>query len=276
MMSIENWCCKTGVGSDDSWKFYRSVERGEIEEDPYFLEYIWDWKCFIDDNVGVVRHLMNWMTTSCVLVYILSFGYNRLILLTRPILLISLCIYMFHIFHWQYRLLDDQWYLDNDLFGIQVIYTWSQEKWTRYLYPVIDTNRSTIKYYAFDIYTEKKRFLELLKIQGIWGKSAHQLASLPTQELQDAIDSFDLKYFQNIPGIWPKTAKRVLLEMKQHVDLSDVKKLDIDQKLYSQIVSSLQWLWYELVDIKKHLAEYPDPLEKDALPSIMKWMINHL
>jgi len=183
---------------------------------------------------------------------------------------------MFHIFHWSYISCGEQWYLNNDLFGIQVEYTWSQNAWTWFLYPVLDSNRNTIKYYAFDTAAEKERFLEMMKIQGIGGKSAHLLASLPTQELQDAIDSFDLKYFQKIPGIWAKTAKRVLLEMKQYVDLDDVKKLDIDQKMYSQITSWLQGLWYELADIKKCLAEYPDSLDKDALPSIMKWMIDHL
>lgn len=183
---------------------------------------------------------------------------------------------MFHIFHWQHRLIWEQSYLDNDLFGIQVQYDWVQEQGTRYIYPVIDSNRQTMKYYAFDIPDAKQRFLDLMKIQGIWGKSAYQLASLPAQDLQDAIDNFDTKYFQNIPGIWPKTAKRIMLEMKQHLTKTDVQKLDIDQKLYSQILSSLQWLGYEHTHIKKLLPECPHTLAKEALPSIMKWMIDHL
>jgi len=50
----------------------------------------------------------------------------------------------------------------------------------------------------------------------------------------------DIKFFQSIPGIGPKSAKKILLEMKGNFDLQDVQTMDIDQKLYKDIVKSLK------------------------------------
>jgi Holliday junction resolvasome RuvABC DNA-binding subunit len=49
-----------------------------------------------------------------------------------------------------------------------------------------------------------------------------------------------VKFFQAIPGIGPKSAKKILLELKDSFNAEDMQRLDLDQKLYKDIVKSLK------------------------------------
>jgi Holliday junction resolvasome RuvABC DNA-binding subunit len=90
------------------------------------------------------------------------------------------------------------------------------------------------------------------------------------------LESMDLRYFQQLPGIWPKTAKRLLVELKQHFSADDLQKLSGDQKLYDDIITSLKWFGYAVTDIKRLLQEQPYPFVRDELPNIMKRLIDNL
>lgn len=171
---------------------------------------------------------------------------------------------------------DDRCYIDNALFGVEVVYTGAQQEGTFFLSVLFDQQGQTFRYYAFEYAVHKRRFEELLKIQWVGGKSAYQLAILPQQEVTEALERMDLRYFQQLPGIGPKTAKRLLVELKAHFTADDLQKLSGDQKLYDDIVTSLKWFGYAVTDIKKLLQEQPYPFVRDELPNIMKWLIDHL
>lgn len=183
---------------------------------------------------------------------------------------------MFHLIHWYIHEYEGRCYIDNGLFGLEVLYEWSQSEGTYFLSVLFDQQGQTFRYYAFDTIDQKIRFEELLKIQGVGGKSAYQLAILPHQEVAEALERMDLRYFQQFPGIWPKTAKRLLVELKAHFSADDLQKLSGDQKLVDDIVTSLKWFGYAVTDIKRLLHEQPYPFTRDELPNIMKWLIDHL
>lgn len=134
----------------------------------------------------------------------------------------------------------DRCYLDNALFGLEITYKGVQMEGTFFLSALFDQQGQTFRYYAFEAIEQKVRFEELLKIQGVGGKSAYQLAVLPREEVAHALEIMDLRYFQQLPGIGPKTAKRLLVELKQHFSADDLQKLSGDQKLYDDIVTSLK------------------------------------
>ena len=183
---------------------------------------------------------------------------------------------MFNILFWEKKIHWDRTYIENDLFGIEVMYSWHQKKWTFFLTPLFDQNNQTWKYYAFDTTDQKDRFEKVLKIQWIWGKSWYHIAMLPYQELKEAVEQFDAKYFQKLPGVWPKTAKRLLIELKQTISQSDFEKLSVDDKIVKDITWSLQWLWYSVQQIKKLLPDVPYSIDQENVPAIMKWLIDHL
>ncbi len=183
---------------------------------------------------------------------------------------------MFHLMHGYMHRHADRCYLDNALFGIEVTYKGQQHEGTFFLSALFDQQGQTFKYYAFEVIEQKVRFEELLKIQGVGGKSAYQLAVLPREEVTQALEAMDLRYFQQLPWIGPKTAKRLLVELKQHFSADDLQKLSGDQKLYDDIVTSLKWFGYAVNDIKRLLQEQPYPFTRDELPNIMKWLIDNL
>lgn len=189
---------------------------------------------------------------------------------------LSSIILMFHSFHWTLHKHWDELYLENDFFGIEVQYSGKKKKWHWYIHPIIDPNRHTIKYYAFDTHTQKTRFLEICKIQGIWWRSGYLIACLDEKKLTHAVEEFDVKYFTSIPGIGPKTAKRILLELKTSLDKEDVKKLSIDDNLLKNILTSLHDLGYQRKQVKEKLLQCPIDLQKDHLPEIMKRLVDNL
>lgn len=167
-------------------------------------------------------------------------------------------------------------FLINDQRGIEAIYQWSKQEGEYFLYPYLDDNKKTILYYAFDTAEQKNDFENLLKISGVGPKTAFQIAQLPKHQLNDAIKNVDAKFFQTIPGVGPKSAKKILLELKGSFDLDDVTKLDIDQKLYKDIVKSLKGFGYDTERVKTVLQTYPEKLEKEHMAKIIKRVIGNI
>lgn len=63
--------------------------------------------------------------------------------------------------------------------------------------------------------SEKKRFLDLLSINGVGPSTGLMiLSSLDAKELQAAIAHEDVKTIQGVKGIGAKTAQRIVLELK--------------------------------------------------------------
>lgn len=106
---------------------------------------------------------------------------------------------MFHLFHGYIRYEDDAVYIDNGLMGIEVLYHGTQKEGTYFLFPQGDQAQHTRRYYAFDTYQQKQRFKSLLKIQGVGGKSAFHIVQCAPQQIEEALETLDIGFFQRIP-----------------------------------------------------------------------------
>ncbi len=183
---------------------------------------------------------------------------------------------MFHYFKWTIRSISDKTLLINDSIGIQISYAGSQKQGEFYLYPYIDDNKKSVFYFAFDTIQQKIIFEDLLKVSWIWPKTAFQIAQLWQDSLHTAIKNYDVKFFQNIPWIWPKTAKKMLLELKWSFDFEDIQQIDIDQKLYKDIVKSLKWFGYDADKIKSCLLKYDSKISKENMWEVIKRVISQI
>ena len=183
---------------------------------------------------------------------------------------------MFHYFVW--KLEKREWIilLIHDFVWIQVYYVWKKTEWEFYLFPVYDENKKTYQYYAFDTISQKQLFEQFLKVNWVWNKTAFQLAQTPKEELSNAVKNMDVKFFQSIPWVWPKWAKKILLELKDSLSTNELSSLDVDQKLFKDIVKSMRSLWYDSDSVKKILLTYKDPITKEKMPEIIKWIISQL
>lgn len=137
----------------------------------------------------------------------------------------------------------------------------------------MDENKKSVFYFAFDELNQKSAFEQLLKISGVGPKTAFLISQMPRAELNNAIDKLDSKYFQSIPGVGPKLAKKIILELKGTFKLEEVGSIDIKQKNFKNIVKTLKNLGYESEKVKTILTTYQGDLETDDLASVIKRVI---
>ena len=77
--------------------------------------------------------------------------------------------------------------------------------------------------YGFFNSQDRKMFNQLLGVNGIGPKAALGiLSALQPDDLRMAILSEDAKAIARAPGIGPKTAKRVILDLKDRIRMEDV------------------------------------------------------
>ncbi len=192
---------------------------------------------------------------------------------------------MLYLITWTLKKYNTEKYIQNTMFGIQVEYLWkiSWKKWeknnqeqTFFLYPYLDDTSKTIKYFAFDTPEQKVMFQSALKISGVGPKTAFQIAHLELSTLQDAIKNLDYKVFEAIKWIWPKSAKKILFEMKGNIKIEEYQKLDIDEKLYKQIISALKALGYDKDLIREKLDTYPEKITKENRDEVIRTIIKEI
>ena len=109
--------------------------------------------------------------------------------------------------------------------------------------------------YGFFSNIERETFLLLITINGIGPKLALTILSgMEPDRLNNYIITGDVKSLTAIPGVGSKTANRIILELKDKVDLNKLKistgdDNNINQHLYKDSVNALVSLGY-----KKHVA----------------------
>lgn len=183
---------------------------------------------------------------------------------------------MLHYFHGVIHHHGTTKILKNDFFGIQISYAGKQKEGEFFLYPHLDENRKTILYFAFDTIEQKQLFEELLKISGVWTKTAFIISQYGKDEINKALQTMDVKFFQAIPGIGPKSAKKILLELKGSINLQQVSAIEGEQKLFKDIVKSLKNFGYDSETVKALLSKYEGSITKDNTGEVIKRVISQM
>lgn len=183
---------------------------------------------------------------------------------------------MFHLITGKVVLEQGITYISNNLLGIQTQYHGIRAEGTFYLYPLLDDHAKTIKYFAFDSASQKESFTSVLKISGIGPKIAYEIARTDQIKLFNAINNFDLAFFQTIPGIGPKTAKKVLVELKSSFSENDIIKINADDKLVKNIIKTLGTMGYDKTKVMTTLASYEEEISQDTLSLVLQWLIQNI
>lgn len=183
---------------------------------------------------------------------------------------------MFHYFSGELKKIKTDTFLVNPSFWVQVAYAGKQKKWDFFLYPYLDDNKKSVFYFAFDTFDQKEAFEKMLKISGVGPKTAFQIVQIPLDDLSEAVKNLDTKVFQSVSWIWPKLAKKIILELKGSFQLSETVGMDKNQKLFKAVVKSLTALGYDASRVKEVLASYSEPLEKAELSTVVKRVIGNM
>ncbi len=124
--------------------------------------------------------------------------------------------------------------------------------------------------YGFADDTERDVFIKLIGVSGIGPRSAITILSGATpQEFKKRIVSEDVKSLTIIPGIGPKTAKRIILELKEKfvdedVDISNLVGDDKTSDEIKDVIQALLSLGYKRGQINEALKKIKDADELEG------------
>ena len=85
----------------------------------------------------------------------------------------------------------------------------------------LHVREDVLQLYGFAVEEERDLFRKLINISGIGPRLAMtMLSGLPVEEFKRALASEDVDLLTKVPGVGKKTAQRVILELKEKIDLS--------------------------------------------------------
>ena len=149
------------------------------------------------------------------------------------------------------------------------------------LYIKTVVREDSIELFGFETPQQKDLFNKLIQITKLGPKTAiNILSKLSPDEFIEAIFNENIIKLTQIPGIGKKTAKRIILELKEKLEKthginnSYIKPKKIDNQKYLDVLSALKNLGYkeEEVDflIKQEIEQEPDLLIEEIIRNVLK------
>ena len=113
----------------------------------------------------------------------------------------------------------------------------------------LNVREDALDLYGFKNESERNLFLMLISISGIGPKLAVSILSgVELDELKSNILSGDIKSLTSIPGVGAKTAKRIIIELKDKLSKTTTTELgfedDFASKISKDVLSALVGLGY--------------------------------
>tara|TARA_A100001011_G_scaffold232235_1_gene240185 strand:+ start:264 stop:854 length:591 start_codon:yes stop_codon:yes gene_type:complete len=114
--------------------------------------------------------------------------------------------------------------------------------------------------YGFENDSDRGLFLMLISISGIGPKLGLTIISgLAPEKLKMKIISGDVKALTSIPGVGVKTAKRIIIELKDKFSKINSENLgfkdEVDSKIFKDVISALNGLGYKEKETEKALKQ---------------------
>jgi Holliday junction DNA helicase RuvA len=148
---------------------------------------------------------------------------------------------------------------------------------------VIQTNikESVIELYGFLNVIEKLWFIEFNKVQGVGAKVALKiLGNFSISSIYKALQSQDKDLFLQIPGIGPKIANRIIIELKDSYkkipaeEFSNHKVFEKEEKnsnssIINDAISALENLGYKKQDVTNIVKQYHESKEQVTLEGLI-------
>ncbi len=143
------------------------------------------------------------------------------------------------------------------------------------IYTYQHVKEDAIELYGFLSWDEHDLFLRLITVSGIGPKSALSiLAAATVSEVVRAIEARDDKYLKKFPGIGPKAAQQIILDLKWKLAEPE-DNLSIKDSKLNDVLDALVALGYSKKEVSGILAKLDNTkdvssLVKDALRLLVK------
>lgn len=114
--------------------------------------------------------------------------------------------------------------------------------------------------YGFADADERELFEQLLTVNGVGPRAALALLGLSAPALRAAIAQEQIDVLRRVPGIGPKTARAIILHLKDRIGAVPVPGVPIPRADDTEIIAALTALGYSVVEAQAALAHVPpDP-----------------
>ncbi len=134
-----------------------------------------------------------------------------------------------------------------------------------------------VSLYGFAEEEERSMFIELLNISGVGASTVRMvLSALSPNDLRNAILTENAHAFERIKGIGPKTAKRIILELKDKVAKVATKadSLSPNNKVKDEALSALVMLGFSRAPaeqaVQRVVASNPSMTVEDIIKQVLK------
>ena len=139
----------------------------------------------------------------------------------------------------------------------------------------LNVREDALDLYGFKNDSERNLFLMLISISGIGPKLAVSILSgVELDELKSNILSGDIKSLTSIPGVGAKTAKRIIIELKDKLSKTTTTELgfkdDFSSRISKDVLSALVGLGYS-EGIAKEVIKRINPAKSNkSIESLIK------
>ncbi|MFP5297539.1 MAG: Holliday junction branch migration protein RuvA [Actinomycetota bacterium] len=140
------------------------------------------------------------------------------------------------------------------------------------LFTHVHVREDALALFGFTTEAEQRTFEALLGVSGVGPKVALQVCSAFTPEaFKKTLVTGDVDAISSVPGIGKKTAQRILLDLKEKLELPDLEVVGSGRDPLTKARSALENLGYSPGEVRVALAEAePDGSVEDLIKTALK------
>ena len=149
------------------------------------------------------------------------------------------------------------------------------------IHTYVRVREDDISIYGFNTNEELHMFELLISVGGIGAKSAITiLSNITPSRFALAVITNEVNTLKKLPGIGPKTAQRIILELKDKIkteeaigaETSELEKEENKQEEFEEVIQALQVLGYRRYEINKILPK----IKSESLEERIKEALQYL
>jgi Holliday junction DNA helicase RuvA len=138
------------------------------------------------------------------------------------------------------------------------------------LWTHVHVREDALSLYGFATEEEQRTFEALLSVAGVGPKVALMVcSSFTTESFRRALVTGDVAAISSVPGIGKKTAQRILLDLKEKLELPDLDVVGSRPDALAKARSALENLGYSPAEVRAALAGSTASSE-DSLEDVIK------
>lgn len=117
------------------------------------------------------------------------------------------------------------------------------------VYTYLKLSENDVCLYGFILKEEKELFLKLISVKGIGPKSAISMLSKSSySSIIEAIEVSNINYLKKLPGIGPKAAQQIILDLKGHLRVNESESIK-DDPILKEVKAALKGFGFKVSEI---------------------------